>query len=91
GANQDIWDRFYGSATGDKDRIGWLSIGLNPRGTPLDLNLTDGFLAGSVSIGIGDNDYLGGANKSPFEWGGNILGATVELDGTEVLVNGKLL
>ncbi|MEE9592725.1 MAG: aminopeptidase, partial [Thermoplasmata archaeon] len=35
GANQDIWDRFYGSATGDKDRIGSLSIGLNPRGTPL--------------------------------------------------------
>ncbi|MFQ5553313.1 MAG: hypothetical protein ACE5EW_06310, partial [Thermoplasmata archaeon] len=91
GANQDIWDKFYGSATGDKDRIGSLSIGLNPRGRPLDLNLTDWFLAGSVSIGIGSNDYLEGANESTFEHSGSILGATVELDGTEVVANGKLV
>ncbi|MFQ6012702.1 MAG: aminopeptidase [Thermoplasmata archaeon] len=91
GAHEDIWDRFYGPATGDKDRIGSLSIGLNPRGRPLDLSLTDWFLAGSVSIGIGSNDYLGGANESTFEHSGNILGATLELDGTEVVVNGKLV
>ncbi|MFQ5918876.1 MAG: aminopeptidase [Thermoplasmata archaeon] len=91
GANQDIWDRFYGSATGDKDRIGSLSLGLNPRGRPLDINLTDHFLAGSVGIGIGANEYLGGANESTFEWSGNILGATVELDGTEIVANGKLV
>ncbi|MCJ2554954.1 MAG: aminopeptidase [Candidatus Thermoplasmatota archaeon] len=91
GANQDTWDRFYGSATGDKDRIASLSIGLNPRGRPLDLNLTDSFLAGSVGIGIGGNDSLGGANESTFEWSGNILGATVELDGTEIVANGKLV
>ncbi len=90
GANQDIWDRFYGSAKGDKDRIGSFSLGLNPRGRPLDLNLTDSFLAGSVGIGIGGNEYFGGANDSTFEWSGNILGATVELDGTEILANGKL-
>ncbi|MFQ5986910.1 MAG: aminopeptidase [Thermoplasmata archaeon] len=91
GANQDIWDRFYGSATGDKDRVGSLSIGLNPRGRPLDLNLTDWFLAGSVSIGIGGNKYLDGANESTFEHSGSILGATVELDRTEVVANGKLI
>lgn len=91
GANQDIWDRFYGSATGDKDRIGSFSIGLNPRGKPMDLNLTDWFLAGSVGIGIGNNDYLDGANKSTFGHGGTILGATVELDGTEVVANGHLV
>ncbi|MDX1534538.1 MAG: aminopeptidase [Thermoplasmata archaeon] len=91
GANQDVWDRFYGSATGDKDRIGSFSIGLNPRGRPLDINLTDAFLAGSVGIGIGSNDFLGGANDSTFAWSGNILGATVELDGTEIVSNGKLV
>ncbi|MEE9173613.1 MAG: aminopeptidase, partial [Thermoplasmata archaeon] len=91
GANQDTWDRFYGSATGDKDRIASLSIGLNPRGRPLDLNLTDSFLAGSVGIGIGGNHYLGGASESTFGWSGNILGATVELDGTEIVANGRLV
>ncbi len=90
GRNRQVWDKFYGSAAGDKDRIGSFSIGLNPRGRPLGLNLTDWFLAGSVDIGIGMNDYLGGANKTTFSWAGSVPKATVELDGKQVVSNGKL-
>ncbi len=90
GRNRNTWEKFYGPATGDKDRIASFSVGLNPRGRALGLNLTDWYLAGVVGIGIGNNDFLGGTNKTTFHWGGSILRATVELDGREIVSNGKL-
>ncbi len=91
GRNKRTWENFYGAATGDKDRIAAFSLGLNPRGRPLGFNLTDWFSSGVVGIGIGNNDYLGGENDTTFEWGATVLKATVELDGTEIVSNGKFV
>lgn len=91
GRNRQTWENFYGPATGDKDRIAGFSLGLNARGRPMGYNLTDWFSSGVVGIAIGNNDYLGGANNTTFHWGATVLRATVELDGTEIVSNGRLL
>ncbi len=54
-------------------------------------NLTDWFSSGVVGISVGNNDYLGGINNTTFHWGATVLRATVKLDGTEIVSNGKLL
>ncbi len=90
GRNLRTWQNFYEPATGDKDRIAAFSVGLNPRGRPLGLNLTDWFSAGVVGIGIGNNKPLGGVNKTTFEWSASVTRATVELDGREIVSDGKL-
>ncbi len=78
---------FYDLAHGDKDRIGFLNLGMNP-------NAKVGYLMnsianGAVSIGIGGNEMLGGKNKSDYELAGTMSKATVELDGKEIIRNGK--
>lgn len=75
-------------AAGDKDRIGWLSIGLNPRARFGFLN--NDIVAGAVGIGIGGNEDGGGKNKSGF-WHSQVLGnATLQVNGTPVVNAGKL-
>lgn len=90
GDNAQIWEDFYGPATGDKDRIASFTVGLNTEAKPLGVNLTDWFVAGAVGIAIGNNDFLGGANKTGFHWNATVLGATVTLDGREIIREGKL-
>ncbi len=91
GRNKQTWENFYGPATGDKDRIASFTLGINPRGRPLGYNLTDWTASGVVGVAIGNNDYLGGANDTSFHWGATVLRATVKLDGTEIVSNGKLV
>jgi leucyl aminopeptidase (aminopeptidase T) len=76
-------------ASGDKDRIGYFEIGFNPRAeTGCTIN---GVAYGAVSIGIGENQSLGGKNKSSFFYAGTLTGATVEADGRTVLRKGKIV
>lgn len=91
GDNAQIWEDFYGPATGDKDRIASFTVGLNPEAKPLGVNLTDWFVSGAVGIAIGNNDFLGGTNKTGFHWNATLLGATVALDGREIIREGKLV
>lgn len=91
GDNAQIWEDFYGPATGDKDRIAGFTVGLNPKAQPLGVNLTDWFVSGAVGIAIGNNDFLEGVNKTPFHWNATLLGATATLDGTEIVKEGKLV
>lgn len=75
-------------ARGDKDRIGWLSVGINPRAEPG--YFIDGMVQGSVTIGIGANKEIGGMNDSGLGFGVTMVAATVELDGNVIVENGKL-
>ncbi len=91
GDNAQIWEDFYGPATGDKDRIAGFTVGLNTKAKPLGVNLTDWFVSGAVGIAIGSNDFLGGTNKTGFHWNATLLGATVTLDGREIVREGKIV
>jgi leucyl aminopeptidase (aminopeptidase T) len=79
------WER----STGDKDRIAYFSIGFNPKAEPG--YTVNNIAQGAVSIGIGGNSDIGGANKSGFFMLRTTSGASVTADGKAVLKNGKIV
>jgi len=80
--------------TGPKDMFASLQIGLNPAAKVMENpgDYRPAYAAGLVSIGIGDNQLMGGSNR--VEGGGGygvaIVNATVTLDGKTVVQDGKL-
>ncbi len=88
GENEKAIKGLYEGASGDKDRLGALTVGLNPKAAT-------GFLEnaipqGAVTLSIGDNRELGGSNDSDWGFPGTLSNATVEIDGKEVVKEGKL-
>ncbi len=86
--NARLLRKHWESSAGDKDRIASLSIGLNPKAK---LGFTVNTLVqGAVSIGVGANEDIGGANKPGFSCVGTLGNATLKIDGTTVIESGKL-
>jgi aminopeptidase len=79
--------------TGTKDMFGSVSIGLNPalRVIENDGDYRPGNAAGLVSLAIGQNDLLGGANKDVGGFGFPVTNATVMVDGVVVIRDGQLV
>lgn len=80
--------KLFERAKGDKDRIAFLQIGLNPKAEY-------GFFAnhiveGAVTLGIGDNEYIGGKNDATFGMAATLGKATLDIDGRTVIKNGRL-
>jgi leucyl aminopeptidase (aminopeptidase T) len=75
-------------ASGDKDRISFLQIGLNPKAEYR--LLIDHIVEGAVQIGIGDNEYIGGRNSSSFGMVATMGKATLDIDGRTIIRNGRL-
>ena len=87
--NQKVFERYLNEGKGDVDRFGFFGLGLNP-------NLRYGFtqddkVLGSVEVNFGDNKGRGGKNNASAGWWACVSGATVTIDGTQVLENGRLL
>jgi len=86
--NIDIVRDMWKKGTGDKDKIGWLTIGLNPKAK---LGFIDNpIVLGTATVGIGFNKELGGANESDYALPVTIAKPTVKLDGETILRQGKL-
>ena len=79
----------FEKASGDKDRIGFLQIGLNPKAEYGFL--MDHIVEGAVQIGVGDNEYIGCKNSSSFGMVATLGKATLDVDGKVIIKNGKLL
>ena len=81
----------YDAAGGAKDQFSWVDLGLNPA---VKLPLTSGRIvymaAGALTVGTGDNQWLGGPNVSDFGLAGAIAGATLKVDGKPVIDAGVL-
>jgi len=88
GTNEEAIRGQYDRATGAKDRLGWLQIGLNPAASYGFLQ--DDLVAGAVEIGIGDNSEYGGKNKSNFGFQGRLTNATVRIGKKIVVDKGRL-
>ncbi len=88
GKNFELMRNLWEKATGDKDKIGWLTLGLNPRASLGFLN--NKIVLGTASVGIGLNKELGGKNDS--DWGLSLTLAkpTVKLDGKIIIKQGEL-
>ena len=86
--NPELFKPSWEKAKGPKDRLGSVSIGLNPAARTGFLQ--DDLVAGVVEIGIGSNDEYGGRNKTDFYLGARLSNATVKV-GKKVLVDGGRL
>jgi len=78
----------FEKASGDKDKIGYLQIGLN---TKAEYGyLMDYIVEGAVQIGIGDNEYIGGKNSASFGMAATLSKATLKIGGKTILKNGRM-
>ena len=78
------WDK----ATGGKDRLAALGIGLNP--AVKTGFLQDDLAAGVVEVAIGDNSEFGGRNNTNFYLGSKLDKATVRIGKKVVVKDGRL-
>jgi aminopeptidase len=78
---------------GPKDMFAQFSIGLNPAMKVVEQGgaYWPGAAAGLVRIGIGSNEMLGGANKTPGGFGFPLVSSTVTVDGKVVVKDGQLV
>jgi len=84
-----LYDATEGSS---KDEFAVVDIGINP-----DVELAPGskmigwMPAGMVTVGIGNNQWAGGSNRSTFGLFPFLPGSTVEVDGRVIVKDGKLV
>jgi leucyl aminopeptidase (aminopeptidase T) len=73
-----------------KDRPGLLSVGLNPRISSIPLLIDQE--RGNVTVTVGRNAYAGGTTRTPHLTAyATLRGATLEIDGEDVVAAGKLV
>ncbi len=91
--NPECFEQDYSAYGGDKDRVASLQIGLNPALKVMEdgSDYRPGEAAGMVFIGMGNNQLLGGNNKTEFAWVIPVVKASVEIDGKTVVKDGQLV
>lgn len=82
---KEWWEK----AHGDKDRIGSLTFGINPKARYGFL--TNSIVQGAVSIGIGDNRFISGKNNSDYGFEATLSKATVKLDKKTFVRRGRFV
>lgn len=88
GKNSEVLLNMWEKATGDKDRIGWLELGLNPKAS---IGFTyNNIVLGTATIGIGLNKELEGRNESDWGLPVTLERSTVNLDGKTIIKQGRL-
>lgn len=86
GENEELLELVLAEG-GDAGRLaGGFEIGTNPQITnPVGYTLWDSKSYGDVTLSIGDNRLIGGANEAPLSWGFIVAEPVVALDGETVL------
>jgi leucyl aminopeptidase (aminopeptidase T) len=88
-SNLDAFKGLYENAAGDKDRVADIAIGLNPRAELIGF-FNDRLVQGTVSIGIGGNQGIGGSNVTQFGHEETLRKPTLTVDGYTLINAGKL-
>ncbi len=94
GANGSCYEEAVAPYEGPATRLGSFSIGLNPKLKVMEDGGADyrpGDAAGMVWLNFGDNQLLGGANKTTGGFGFPVTNATVTVDGEVVVRDGALV
>lgn len=74
-----------------KNELAFFDLGINPNVTlPAEAKVGNWVTAGSVSVGIGGNNWAGGANTIPYSEVVHLPGSTVTLDGKPIVDKGVL-
>lgn len=87
--NIDTIKDWWTKAHGDKDKIGSFTIGINPKAKYGFLN--NSIVQGAISVGIGDNRFIGGKNNSDYGFDATLSKATVKLDKKPIIRRGKFV
>lgn len=88
----ETFQRVWEIATGDKDRLAELGIGLNSEvHTTLGSSTTDEKAFGIVHLALGRNGITGGKNKSSLRWSMFLSQPTLLLDGQLFLDRGQFV
>jgi leucyl aminopeptidase (aminopeptidase T) len=78
--------------TGEPRRVSHFGIGLNPYlSQPLGWIIVDEHIHGNLFLALGENRYMGGENVSSLNIDFVIPGATVEVEGSVVVRDGKVI
>jgi aminopeptidase len=88
-SNLDSFKWLYENASGDKDRVSNIAIGLNPRAELIGI-FNDRVVQGTVSIGIGGNKGIGGTNETQFGHEETLRKPTLTVDSYTLVNNGKI-
>jgi hypothetical protein len=86
--NANLLKAAYDKAEGEKDQVAVLGLGLNPKAQIGFLQ--DTICVGAITVGIGGNDDVGGANKTNFYFPGVITKASLTVDDNPIVQNGKV-
>lgn len=80
------------AATGEKDRLGEVGIGINPELTSsVGYELTDQKVYGLVHLTLGENEITGGENRGTLRWTSLVQQATFYVDDEPVLERGRFV
>jgi aminopeptidase len=81
----------YDAAGEGKDLFAVVDFGINPNvKLPAGSQIATWVPAGTVTVGVGNNVWAGGDNKTPYGYFASLPGATVTLDGKPVVEAGQL-
>jgi len=86
-SNLDSFKWLYENASGDRDRVADIAIGLNPRAELIGF-FNDRVVHGTLSIG--GNKGIGGTNETQFGHEETLRKPTLEVDGYTLVNNGKI-
>lgn len=91
GPGFDLLKAQYDAAGDGKDLFALVDFGINPNvKLPASSTIATWVPAGTVTVGVGNNTWAGGDNKSPYAYDLSLPGTTVTLDGKTVVENGQL-
>ena len=87
----DALRALYDASSGGKDMFSYIDLGLNSAmQLPTNTGRIVWMAAGAVTVGMGDNTGWGGTNVSTFGLAVPVSGATLTVDGRELISGGAL-
>lgn len=91
GPGFEDWKKAYDAVTDPgKDMISYVDFGINPNLKIWPASKVGNWVqAGMVSVGSGNNTWVGGDNKASFDVGDHLPGCTVTLDGKTIIEKGE--
>lgn len=90
-AGLDVVQAAYDAAGEGKGSVGVIDFGLNPNvSVPEGSRFRSWVASGTVSLGIGNDTWGGGSNEVTYGLYGQIIGATVTVDGTTLIDAGRI-
>ena len=81
----------YDAAGEGRDVLSFVDLGINPSvKLPAASKLGTWVPAGTITVGLGNNTWAGGDDKTPYGYVVFLPGSTVTLDGKTIIENGQL-